>query len=207
MCVVKYSDKLTKQKQNRKIPPLTTTSSSSTSTATRNKWRFKTSRGNIVKVPKTRASEKGGQTNIRLMITGVLSYLSKQLTIAAASRTTGDKTHQQLQLSLRDLTSMLNSLEALAGKLSPLSANIASSNTGNNSSGQSANSSSGLDTNANRVHPYLKQGSTSNNNNNSSSQSRWVLNIFLLSDAGWNLWVKSERRSQSIFHYVVYERR
>lgn len=91
------------------------------------------------------------------MITGVLSYLSKHL----ASRT-GDKT-QKLQLSVRDLTSMLNSLEALAGKLSPVSTNLVGTNSTN---GQNTNSSSGLDTNANRVHPYLKQGSTSNNNNN-----------------------------------------
>lgn len=94
------------------------------------------------------------------MITGVLSYLSKQL----ASRT-GDKA-QQLQLSVRDLTTMLNSLEALAGKLSPVSTNLV----GANSNGQSTNSSSGLDSNANRVHPYLKQGSTSNNNNNNQTR-------------------------------------
>lgn len=95
------------------------------------------------------------------MITGVLSYLSKHLT-----NRTGDKA-QQLQLSVRDLTSMLNSLEALAGKLSPVSTNLVGANS---SSGQSTNSSSGLDTNANRVHPYLKQGSTSNNNNNNQSK-------------------------------------
>lgn len=94
------------------------------------------------------------------MITGVLSYLSKHL----ANRT-GDKA-QQLQLSVRDLTNMLNSLEALAGKLSPVSTNVVGSNSTSN--GQTANNSSGLDTNANRVHPYLKQGSTSNNNNNQS---------------------------------------
>lgn len=93
------------------------------------------------------------------MITGVLSYLSKHL----ASRT-GDKA-QQLQLSVRDLTSMLNSLEALAGKLSPVSTNLVGANS---TSGQNTNSSAVLDTNANRVHPYLKQGSTSNNNNNQS---------------------------------------
>lgn len=94
------------------------------------------------------------------MITGVLSYLSKHL----ASRTS-DKT-LQLQLSVRDLTSMLNSLDALAGKLSPVSTNLVGANS---TSGPNTNTSSGLDSNANRVHPYLKQGSTSNNNNNNNN--------------------------------------
>lgn len=140
-----------------KIASLATTSS------IRNKWRSRASKGNTTKLPTTLASERG--RHIGLMITGVLSYLSKQL----ANRT-GDKA-QQLQLSVRDLTSMLNSLEALAGKLSPVSTNVVGSNSTTN--GQSTNSSSGLDTNANRVHPYLKQGSTSNNNNNNNNnQSR-----------------------------------
>ncbi|KAF7262819.1 hypothetical protein GWI33_004013 [Rhynchophorus ferrugineus] len=60
---------------------------------------------------------------------------------------------------------MLNSLDALAGKLSP----------GAGSNIQSSPQQSMLDTNANRVHPYLKQASTAS----SSSYLLFFLNCSL----------------------------
>lgn len=83
------------------------------------------------------------------MITGVLSYLNKQL----SNGRTGDK----IQFSVRDRVAMLHSLDVLAGKLSPGANSLVSSN--------QQQTSAVLDSNANRVHPYLKSGSSSSSPN------------------------------------------